>query len=293
MKITLPLLLMLLIGGCGIKPAPLARLDNINIPSSWSQSGTITLQNGSYSEAAAPGSATHRTIQTSAYMAQGQIDDQDVLAAILITNQPNGSGPFYDLYLFKARGDQLVYLAQVPLGDRIQINRLTITDNMVQVSLASDSTALGLSEDPDLPLIKSFIFTGQHLREPCLPEAVSKATVPPPPSFAGKTFFWQSSLYGNDTQEGPNEAAAYSITFNKDWTLTIHSDCNETGGFFGIKGTQLTIRPNLPARTCSSQSLSPVFLRDLGDAVHFLFQDQNLYLDLIYDSGTMILRNQP
>ncbi|MDA3833298.1 MAG: META domain-containing protein [Spirochaetales bacterium] len=293
MKNLLPFLIVLFLVGCAIKPPPvITTIDNIQIPSSWSKNGIISLHDGSYKEEAAPGSARQIIIEASGWSARGRIDSTNVFAIILIS-APGGSGTFYDLLLFKETGEHLLYLAQVPLGDRIQINRLTITDNMVKVSLAAHNTDAPMTEEPDLPLTKSFVFADTKLTEPCTPEPATTTIAPPPASFAGKTFFWQSSLYGNDTQESPSNETNYLITFNKDWTLAIHSDCNKITGIFGINGSQLTIRPEIVHGTCGTQSLSPVFLRDLGDASHFLFQDQNLYIDLIYDSGTMILRCQP
>lgn len=287
------LLLVLLLSGCGVKHAPHPNLDGIAIPASWSTHTSIVLQNGSYSEEAAPGSATKTTINTTTYFAKGTINGQKILAAILSTD-PGGSGTFYDLLLFRVNKNKLHYITQTPLGDRILINRIGVTENMVKVSFASHATTTAMGAEPDLPLIKSFILDAElQLKEPYQPEASPVQINPPPATIGGKTFYWQSSLYGNDTQETPREPLNYSITFNNDWTITIHADCVNTGGFFGLSQTKITIKPNLPVASCGTHSLSSIFIRDAGDAVHFLVQGKNLYIDLIYDSGTLILTEQP
>ncbi len=289
MRVILFLGLSLLLAGCGAKQSPVLHIDNIAIPSSLSKNGHIVLKDGLYQEGGHSIPGMSLIIRTSEYIAQGQINQQDVVAAMIVINA-KGKGPSYDLLLFKESNNGLTYLAQTSLGQAQHIGGVTIADNMIRVSL-SNPTASN-SQEPDLPLVKSFIFTEQTLREPCLPEP-TPTRKPPPPLFAGQTYYWQNSLYGNDTEEGPNNGATYAITFNKDWTLTIHSDCNRVGGSFGLNGAQLTIRPAPALKTCNSLSMSPVFLRDLGDAVHYLKQDDNIYLDLIYDSGTMILTTKP
>ena len=292
MKTHVFLIILLFLSGCGIRPAPKLNLDNIAIPSSWSQKSTITLKNGSYSEEAAPNSATKTKISTTEYFANGIINNQKVVAAILITDL-GGSATFYDLFLFANKENGLHYITQTPLGDRIRINRIGVTENMIKVSFASHAPDTAMGAEPDLPLIKSFKLEGNQLKEPCQPEATPTKTNPPPTALAGKTFYWQSSIYGNDTQETPHDPRNYSITFNKDWTISIHADCVDTGGFFGLHGSKLTIQPASPVTTCKTGSLSSVFLRNLGAAVHFFSQKDTVYIDLIYDSGTLILTKQP
>jgi len=291
MKNILVFILLLIISGCGPKPLPLPNLDQIPMPSIWVKDKNIILEGGSYTETTTHGSASQVTISASEYFAEGIINDQQVLAAILTTTTAD-RGTFYDLFLFAKENDQLHYKAQTSLGNHIEINRIGVTDNMIKVSLAKDGAVSSMVKEPDLPLVKSFIYADQQLMEPCQPEATPAKPNPPPATLAGKTFYWQSSLYGNDTQETPRKPANYSITFNHDWTLDIRSDCSTTGGFFGLSASKLTIRPDLPVEPCSDRSLSQIFLRDLNDAVNFLFQEKNLYIDLIYDSGTLVLSTQ-
>lgn len=289
-KYILALLIMALAGCAGQQPAN-PSLDNVPMPSVWAGKQTITLHNGFYSEAAAPGSASKITIRTTDHFASGHIDNQPLLATVLTTN-PGGSGTFYDLYLFKMVNHKLAYVTHTALGDRIKINHVAITDNMVKVSMATHNPGTAMGAEPDLPLTKSFIFANQTLSEPVQPQTPPTTITPPPGTLAGKTFYWQSSLYGNDTQETPDSPSQYSITFNHDWTLAIQSDCNQTNGHFSLKGSKLTIKPTLPIDGCDQHSLSPIFIRDLADAVHVIFQKNNLYIDLIYDSGTLILTSQ-
>lgn len=288
MKNGIALTIVFILTGCGIQPSTTPNLDNVPMPSIWAKEQTITLHNGSYTRAAVAGSASTTNIQTTDYFASGTTNDQQILA-IILTTTAGGSGTFYDLYLFTAENNKLFYADHTPLGDRIKIRRVTITDNLIQVSLTTHRRGSAMSSKPDLPLVKSFIFANRKLSEPKQPKTTPTKATPPPVTLAGKTFYWQSSLYGNDTQESPDVPAGYSITFNPDWSLAIQSDCNKTSGLFGIKGSKITIKPNLPLESCGEHSLSPVFIRDLTDAVNVIFQKDNLYIDLIYDSGTLIL----
>jgi heat shock protein HslJ/uncharacterized protein YraI len=113
----------------GLTPETLA---NMTYQSDWTQSGTATLQNGQYSEAVAPGSATQTKVMLTEYLAFGELDGQIGAAAILVTD-PGGSGTFYELAVVVERDGQPVHVASAPLGDRAQINSLTIQSNGIIV----------------------------------------------------------------------------------------------------------------------------------------------------------------
>jgi len=97
-------------------------------------SGTVTLTNGEYREPVAADSASELVVTLTDQVATGTINGQYAVAAVL-TADPGGSGTFYYLALFTAGDAGLVNVATTPLGDRVIVNSLNITQNTVVVDM--------------------------------------------------------------------------------------------------------------------------------------------------------------
>jgi basic membrane protein A len=104
-------------------------LANLSYPSEYTADGTAPLTDGAYEEAAAPGSATVTTVQLSDMLAFGDLDADGVDdAAVVLISDPGGSGRFYDLVAVLDRNGKAFPVASAFLGDRIEINTVTIED---------------------------------------------------------------------------------------------------------------------------------------------------------------------
>lgn len=119
----------------------------------------------------------------------------------------------------------------------------------------------------------------------------SKTTNSP---LVGVTWQWTafespSGLAEDDiTVEDPSR---YTITFMGDGTYTLQNDCNTGSGAYTDEGGILTISPAATTLiACSADSLDGVFgTRLLETATYVLQEDGTLYLNLMYDSGNIIL----
>lgn len=142
----LPALAMLLAtAGCGRepqqppvpRPLTLDQLLNADYASQWAQSGRAQLSDGQYREAAAPGAATEIIVRATDLSALGDLDgDGAGDGVIVLESDPGGSGVFFDLFGVLNRAAQPLTLAPVPLGDRVQVNDVTLDeDGTVSVSL--------------------------------------------------------------------------------------------------------------------------------------------------------------
>jgi heat shock protein HslJ len=109
-------------------------LKNMEYRSDFTQSGVAPLADGEYREPAAPGSATETVVTLTEYAASGQLDGQQATAVILVTD-PGGSGTFYDLALVVVQDGQPVNVATTLLGDRVQIQSLSIAGNEIVVEM--------------------------------------------------------------------------------------------------------------------------------------------------------------
>jgi heat shock protein HslJ len=136
-------------------------LANMEYKSDWTQSGVAPLANGEYREQSAPGSATETVVQLAGDVAYGQLNGQDAAAVILVTD-PGGSGTFYDLAVVVEQEDAPVNLDTAFLGDRVQINSLSIAGNEIVVDM--------ITHAPDDPMccptqkiVQTYALEGEEL----------------------------------------------------------------------------------------------------------------------------------
>jgi len=120
-------------------------LANATYLSEWTEAGEVTLTDGEYREPAAPGSATETVVMLTEHMVVMRLEDGQPAAAVILVTDPGGSGTFYDLHVLIAVEGVATDIATAPLGDRVQINSLSVNENGV---IAIDMITHG----PDDPL---------------------------------------------------------------------------------------------------------------------------------------------
>jgi len=104
----------------------------------------------------------------------------------------------------------------------------------------------------------------------------------------GVTWKWQRSVYNNDTVAAPPDPSRYTILLMPEGHLSVKLDCNAGGGRYTLAGSTLTIDvTHTTMAACPPGSLDRQFMRDLAAVRIAFMREGNLYLDLMYDSGTM------
>lgn len=104
----------------------------------------------------------------------------------------------------------------------------------------------------------------------------------------GVTWKWQRTLYNNDTKSEPPDPSRYTILLMPEGHLSVHLDCNAGGGRYTLEGSSLTLGvTHTTMAACPPESLAQQFMKDLAAARIAFMRDGKLYLDLMYDSGTM------
>jgi hypothetical protein len=123
----------------GKSPVPgitIAQLRNAEYASEWTRSGKAQLADGQYRESAAPGSATEVVVKATPYYALGDLNgDGSEDAVIILESDPGGSGVFYDLVPVLNQQGQPRALAPLSLGDRVEVNGVTLSEGQVEVRL--------------------------------------------------------------------------------------------------------------------------------------------------------------
>ena len=81
---------------------------------------------------------------------------------------------------------------------------------------------------------------------------------------------------------------SYLLTVNEDGTLDIVADCNNTYGTYRTVASDLTIDVDpTTLAACPAESRSEQFVKLLGSAAKYFFQDGKLFIDLFADGGTL------
>ncbi len=102
----------------------------------------------------------------------------------------------------------------------------------------------------------------------------------------GTTWMWTG--FTDPTQQFDVETPEnYTLTFNEDNTVNIVADCNNASGTYTVaQSISIEVGPMTMA-ACPPDSLSDDYIKYLGSAAIYFFEDGNLYIDLFADGGTM------
>jgi len=109
----------------------------------------------------------------------------------------------------------------------------------------------------------------------------------------GTVWQWVQTQYNDDTKAAPADSKNYTVQFKEDGTLNVKADCNQKGGSYSEEDKRLSIEITLSTMAfCPEGSLENEFVRGLSAAAIYFFKDNDLYIDLKYDTGTMRFSQQ-
>lgn len=87
----------------------------------------------------------------------------------------------------------------------------------------------------------------------------------------------------------PDAPENYTVEFMDDGNVVVQADCNQGRGSFTTTDNRLSIGELATTRmACPPGSSDTEFLRALNNASSFFFQDGQLIVELMYDSGSMV-----
>jgi para-nitrobenzyl esterase len=91
-----------------------------------------------------------------------------------------------------------------------------------------------------------------------------------------------------------DDPASYTIQFQPQGKVAIRADCNRGFGSFEVTdGRNLSFGPfGVTRAMCPPESLSDRYLQELGRVSTFFLKDGRLYMELPYDSGTLVFSRQ-
>jgi heat shock protein HslJ len=128
------------------------------------------------------------------------------------------------------------------------------------------------------------------------PPVIAQVPAPPTPDdpLTRKVWLWQRSSYADGTSVVCSDPGNYTLTFLANGSYSVQADCNQGNGTYTVDGSQLTLQQGpMTLAACPPGSQDTVFLRDLGRVNTYLFNGENLVLNLQVDSGNMIFSQRP
>lgn len=114
------------------------------------------------------------------------------------------------------------------------------------------------------------------------------------PQLTGVVWEWLGSSYSNGKQYIVKWPARYSVLFAADGTAQLLADCNNGSGTYQTEGSSLSLDVAATTKeTCETGSRSQKFIDELNQAVTYVFDGENLVVNLKADAGSMNFQPAP
>jgi heat shock protein HslJ len=262
-------------------------LKNSAYYSEWPEDGIAQLTDGEYRKPIVEGSATELVIRLMDVVF-GDLDGDGVSdAAVILITDPGGSGTFFELAAVVNRDGNPEHVATVSLGDRAQIEALSIEAGQVVVEM--------ITHGPDDPMccptqqvVQTYALQGNELVQ----VSSEIVTFEPggDPVVTGIEWQWSGLIETMPAaQSVVPDPENYTLLLQPDGALHIRADCNMVGGSHTLEGDSLTITlgPSTMAY-CGEHSLDQQYLKLLSNVDGYGIEDGQLVLTLQADAGRMI-----
>ncbi len=140
-------------------------------------------------------------------------------------------------------------------------------------------------EDDDATLAFSWVAGGpvDYYRNP----AVAAPAAEDENTLTGVTWQWQSITDPNG-ETTVDEPGRYTVFFSEDGTANIKADCNQVVASYTTDGSSITVTLGPSTLVaCPEGSRDQQFLFGLENAAIYFFLEDELYIDMFADAGTM------
>jgi heat shock protein HslJ len=134
-----------------------------------------------------------------------------------------------------------------------------------------------------------------------VPVQIPPPQIPPPitPSMSSGSitqspWAWQRTEYSDGSTVEASNPNNYTVTFRPDGLAVIRADCNTGSAAYTIDGQSLTLQPAAVSLVaCPPGSQDSLFLSQLTQVATFVFDGDQLVLNLRFDSGNMVFSPLP
>jgi heat shock protein HslJ len=218
------------------------------------------------------GGATKNTLALFQDPVIGDLDgDGDADGALLLVNNPGGSGTFYYAVLVMNNDNSYVATNVLLLGDRIAPQTVEIHDGRAVYNYAerpvgammtarnSEGKSLWIHFDKKTNEIGEWVkdFEGE--------------ADPDRMSLDMKKWIWIKTEDGKGGIVMPKNPGDFGITFNKDSNVAVDTDCNSMGGPYTVAGDKLSFGNMFSTMMYCEGSQEQEFGQTLREATSFRF----------------------
>jgi heat shock protein HslJ len=207
-------------------------------------------------------------------------------AVVVLVENSGGSGNFRYLAVVLNRDGNPENVATQSLGDRVQIQSVTID--------GTEITVKAVAHGPDDPMCcptqevtLTYSFDGEQLVK------VSEETAAAEAEIIDITWQWAELIETEPASQSlVPDPENYTLVLLSDGTYQVQADCNVGSGAYRLEGNKLTLLPGpMTLAECEPDSLYDLYLTTLGSVESLSIEDGRLILHLRGDAGRMVLRD--
>jgi heat shock protein HslJ len=113
-------------------------------------------------------------------------------------------------------------------------------------------------------------------------------TVMEKPDLAGTSWEWSKTELNNGEVTTPITPEVFILSFDQEGRVSSKTDCNSISGTYTASEGSLTFGPFMSTKMFCPDSQEQEYAADLAEVASYFVQDEKLYLELKYDSGSIV-----
>ena len=254
---------------------------------------TFNLVGGIASNEIAPGSATKNTLSIFGEPVYGDLNgDGKNDAAILLANNPGGSGTFYYAVLaIDGNDDKYKVTNTLLLGDRIAPQTIEIHDGRAVFNYAIRKAGEPMTTPPS---IGKSLWINYDKKTGNIGEWVKDFEGEANPSVMTlpmKKWEWVKTQMNDGATVIPKKSGVFTLTFDKNGKINIGTDCNNMSGKYTVSEKNITFSQMISTMMYCDGSQEQDFAKKINEVKSYMFTSKGeLVLEIKLDSGTMVFR---
>ncbi|MCF7843365.1 META domain-containing protein [Candidatus Gracilibacteria bacterium] len=253
---------------------------------------TFTLADGKSEKEITPGSATKHIVSIFGEPVYGDLNNDGIDdAAIMLVSNPGGSGTFYYAVLAIATGSTYTTTNTLLLGDRIAPQTVEIHDGRAVFNYVER-----LANEPmtTKPSVGKSLWIHYDIKDGNIGEFVKDFEGEADPNrmtLDMKKWVWVKTQMNDGKVITPKMDGKFTLTFNKDGSVNMGTDCNSMGGKYTLNGKTLTFGQMMSTMMYCEGSQEQEFGSALNEVSSYQFTSKGeLILEIKMDSGAIIFR---
>lgn len=253
---------------------------------------SFTLSNGKVVMEIAPGSASKQVVQIFGEPVLGDLSgDGKEDAAVLLVRTNGGSGTFYYAVLVLSDNGLSKTTNALLLGDRIAPQTVEIHEGQAVYNYAERKAGEPMTAQPSIGKSLYIYYDAKSGEIGELVKGFEGEANPSTMSLTMKKWLWIKTVMNDGKITTPKKVNAFTVTFAKDGTFSLGTDCNTMGGKYTTNGNKIVFSKMTSTMMYCDGSQEGDFSQAVSNVASFLFTPKGeLLLEIKMDSGTMTFR---